>query len=116
MNQERLLKIILGVRSTEKSTRIQAKGQYVFKVAIDSTKTEIKLAVKQLFNAEVESVGIVNVKAKTRRVGAIKGSRKRWKKAYVALKQGYHIQSIADMTPTSASTPTPMLAKAAGGL
>lgn len=116
MNQERLLKIILAVRSTEKSTRIQAGGQYVFKVATDATKTEIKLAIKQLFNVEVESVGIVNVKAKKRRVGAITGRRKKWKKAYVVLKPGQKIQSITDMTPTSASsTPAPMLTKAAGG-
>lgn len=98
MNQEKLLKLILGVRTTEKSTRIQSRGQYVFKVTTDATKTEIKAAVKQLFSVEVESVGIVNVKAKTRRVGAITGSRKKWKKAYVVLKEGYSIKSITEAT------------------
>ena len=102
MNQEKLLKIILGVRTTEKSMRIQSGGQYVFKVTTDATKTEIKAAVKQLFSVEVESVGIVNVKAKTRRVGAIIGSRKKWKKAYVVLKEGHSIKSI---TETIAATP-----------
>lgn len=98
MNQEKLLKVILGVRTTEKSTRIQSAGQYVFKVISDATKTEIKAAVKLLFSVEVESVGIVNVKAKRRRVGAITGSRKKWKKAYVVLKEGYSIKSITEAT------------------
>ena len=101
MNQEKLLKIILGVRTTEKSMRIQSRGQYVFKVTTNATKTEIKAAVKQLFSVEVESVGIVNVKAKTRRVGAITGSRKKWKKAYVVLKDGYSIQAIAEAAATT---------------
>lgn len=99
MNQERLLKIILGVITTEKTTRIRERGQYVFKVVLDATKTEIKEAVRDLFKVEVESVGVVNVKAKTRRVGAITGSRKKWKKAYVVLKEGYSIQSIAETMP-----------------
>ena len=102
MNQERLLKIVLGVRTTEKTSRLQARGQYVFKVIVDATKTEIKAAIKQLFDVEVVSVGIVNVKAKARRVGAITGSRKKWKKAYVVLKEGYSIKSITEAT---ASTP-----------
>lgn len=102
IHQERLLKIILGVHTTEKSTRIRSRGQYVFKVAVDATKAEIKAAVKQLFSVEVDSVGVVNVKAKARRVGAIMGSRKKWKKAYVVLKEGYSIQAITEAAATTA--------------
>lgn len=102
MNQERLLKIILSVRTTEKTTRIQQQRQYVFKVVSDATKPEIKVAVRQLFEVEIESVGIVNVKAKKRRVGAIIGSRQKWKKAYVVLKEGYSIKSITEASAASA--------------
>ena len=105
MNQERLLKVILSVRTTEKTTRIQQQRQYVFKVINDATKTEIKTAAKQLFSVEVESVGIVNVKAKKRRVAAIIGSRQKWKKAYVVLKEGYSIKVITEASAASAIAP-----------
>lgn len=96
IRQERLLKIIQGVRTTEKTARLQNSHQYVFRVVLDATKIEIKAAVEQLFSVEVDSIGIVNLKAKMRRVGAIVGSRKKWKKAYVVLKKGHHIQVIAE--------------------
>ncbi len=101
MNQEKLSRILLSVRTTEKSTNIQAGGQYVFKVTNDATKTEIKAVVEQYFSVEVKSVCTLNVKAKSRRVGAITGSRKKWKKAYVILKEGQSIRSITEATATT---------------
>ena len=50
MSNERLYKVLLSPRMTEKSTRIgESSNQYVFKVTTDSNKKEIKDAVEKLF-------------------------------------------------------------------
>ena len=43
MNQERIYKVLLGPHISEKATVVaEEHGQYVFKVAKDATKLEIK--------------------------------------------------------------------------
>lgn len=93
MNNENLYKVLLSPKVTEKTTRLKADRQYVFKVLACANKFDIKNALKSLFNVEVESVRICNVGGKTRRFGSIEGRRKDWKKAYVTLKEGYAIKS-----------------------
>ena len=91
-SQERLLKVILGPVVSEKSTQIaDSRGQFVFRVATDATKAEIKNAVEVLFKKDVDSVQVVNVKGKKKRTGQRIGQRKNWKKAYVCLKPGQDI-------------------------
>jgi large subunit ribosomal protein L23 len=68
-----------------------AATQIVFKVATDSTKLEIKRAVQQLFEVQVDDVRVVNVKGKTRRTKTGVGRRSDWKKAYVRLAEGQDI-------------------------
>ncbi len=95
MNQERLMKVLLGPHVSEKSTRLSdAHNQVVFKVARDAAKPEIKQAVEQLFEVKVESVNIVNVKGKRKRFGRIEGRRSDWKKAYVRLAPGEDIDFL----------------------
>src|SRR5690606_28054445 len=93
MNQERMLKIILGPHISEKSTLMaEMDNQVAFKVARDATKPEIKEAVENLFKVQVREVQVLNVKGKTKR--SVRGkTRKRsdWKKAYVRLEQGQEI-------------------------
>lgn len=93
MNQERMLKIILGPHISEKSTTMaELDSQVAFKVARDATKPEIKEAVENLFKVQVRDVQVMNVKGKTKR--SFRGKmRKRsdWKKAYVRLEQGQEI-------------------------
>ena len=68
-----------------------AATQIVFKVATDSTKLEVKRAVEQLFEVQVDDVRVVNVKGKTRRTRTGVGRRSDWKKAYVRLAEGQDI-------------------------
>ena len=93
MNQERLLKIILGPHVSEKSTVLsEMDNQVTFKVAVDATKPEIKEAVENLFKVQVKDVQVLNVKGKTKR--SVRGKTRRrsdWKKAYVRLEQGHEI-------------------------
>ena len=63
MNQERVFKVLLGPHVTEKSAMpAGAATQVVFKVATDATKLEVKKAVEQLFDVQVDDVRVVNVK------------------------------------------------------
>lgn len=95
MNQEKLLKIILSPHLSEKAAAKDNGNQYVFRVARDATKPEIKEAVKLLFNTIVDAVRIVNVKSKPKRFGSIQGKSKCWKKAYVTLADGQKIDYTA---------------------
>ncbi len=90
--KERLLDVLLEPRITEKATRIgEENNQFVFKVARDASKPEIKSAVEQLFEVKVASVQVLNMNGKKKRFGATVGRRDNWKKAYVTLKSGYDI-------------------------
>lgn len=92
MNQERIYKVLLGPHISEKATVVaEEHGQYVFKVAKDATKLEIKKAVEQLFEVSVNSVRTAVVKGKTKRTRFGMGNRSDWKKAYVSLEQGQEI-------------------------
>jgi len=92
MNQERVFKVLLGPHVTEKAAMAAERNQYVFKVASDATKPEIKKAVQALFGKQVERVQVLNVKGKTKRTmrGGIR-KKSNWKKAYVKLAQGHEI-------------------------
>ena len=95
--KERLMKVLLAPRVSEKSTFIGEKhNQYVFRVAADATKPEIKAAVELMFKTKVKSVQVTNVRGKEKRFGRYVGHRRQWKKAYVSLAQG---QEISFQTP-----------------
>lgn len=92
MNQERLLQVLLAPHVSEKSATVgERNNQYVFRVASDATKPEIKSAVEQLFSVSVASVQVTNMKGKSKRFGAFQGRRSDWKKAYVTLAAGQEI-------------------------
>ena len=69
----------------------ELRNQYVFKVARDATKPEIKAAVELLFKVEVESVSTVVQKGKVKKFGRSIGRRDHVKKAYVSLKAGQEL-------------------------
>jgi large subunit ribosomal protein L23 len=95
VNQERLLKVLLAPQISEKATYVADKfGQFVFKVASDATKPEVKAAVETLFKVNVKSVQVLNVKSKVKRTGRIVGRRKGWKKAFVRLESGQEINFV----------------------
>ncbi len=95
MNDERLMKVLLEPRVTEKSTSTADKHrQFVFKVAPDSSKPEIRQAVEKMFAVEVESVQVLNVRGKRKMFRRAPGKRPDWKKAYVRLKPGFDIDFI----------------------
>ena len=92
MSIDKLTKTIVASRLSEKTTKMQADGQYVFRVGSRSTKGEIVQAVKLLFGVDVEAVKILNVKGKRRNFKNIAGKLIDWKKAYVTIKEGQSIK------------------------
>jgi large subunit ribosomal protein L23 len=92
MNQERIFQILVGPHVSEKAAIVtDLNNQYVFKVAIDSTKAEIKKSVEQLFSVKVSTVNTLKVKGKVKRNRYGMSAKSTWKKAYVRLEQGQEI-------------------------
>jgi large subunit ribosomal protein L23 len=93
MKQQELYRVIEAPVVSEKSTLLgDQHGKYVFKVKKSANKQDIKQAVELMFNVQVDSVHVLNVKGKTKRFGRFMGSRSDWKKAYVELKPGFNIE------------------------
>ena len=92
MNLERILTVIKEPHLSEKSTMLMHKQQqFVFKVANNATKAEIKSAVEHLFEVKVAAVSVVNLKGKRKRFRQLAGKRNNIKKAIVSLEEGYNI-------------------------
>jgi large subunit ribosomal protein L23 len=96
MNQEKMMQVLLRPVVSEKSTALaDSSRQFVFQVAREASKPEVRQAVEKLFKVQVDEVRLANVKGKAKRFGAVQGRRKDWKKAYVRLKAGFDIDFAA---------------------
>jgi len=99
MNQERVFQVLRAPHVSEKSHIVgDSHNQFVFRVASDANKAEIKAAVATLFNVKVERVTTSTVKAKSKRFRGQPGQRKGWKKAYVTLAAGEDIDFLDGVT------------------
>jgi large subunit ribosomal protein L23 len=98
LSREAMYEIIRTPVITEKATMLTERNQVVFRVAIDSSKPQIKKAVETLFGVKVLGVNTLVQKGKTKRFKGRPGVRSDVKKAYVQLAEG---QSI-DLTATLA--------------
>ena len=80
---------------SEKTTDlIQNYNTYVFEVDAEATKTDVREAITRIWNVHVESIRIINVRGKARRMGRISGYSRSWKKAIVKLKEGEGIDVL----------------------
>jgi len=92
MNRERIFQVLVGPHVSEKAAIVADEyNQYVFKVAVDATKSEIKRSVEQLFKVKVNDVNTLKVKGKVKRNRYGYSTKPTWKKAYVRLEQGQDI-------------------------
>jgi large subunit ribosomal protein L23 len=79
---------------SEKSTVLGEMGKYVFEVAPDANKIQIKHAIEEVFSnkkVQVLTVNIVRVPGKERRRGRSVGMTRSWKKAIVTLRAGQRL-------------------------
>ncbi len=77
---------------TEKNSALQAQGKYVFEVAGEANKHQIKQAVEKTFKVKVTAVNVMTVPGKERRVGGRQVQTQSWKKAIATLKPGDKIE------------------------
>ena len=70
---------------TEETMDMVDEKKYVFQVAKDANKTEVRQAVEKIFGANVAKVNILNVSGKTKRMGRYVGKTASYKKAVVTL-------------------------------
>ena len=82
---------------TEKTMTLQSnENKYTFDVDVNANKVEIKQAVEAMFGVKVESVNVMNVKPKTKRMGRYEGKTNRRRKAIVKLAEGNEINYFGE--------------------
>jgi large subunit ribosomal protein L23 len=88
--------VIIAPLITEKTMSGTALQQYTFEVHPQATKTQIRLAVQEIFKVDVLKVNTVNVLGKSknfaRRGRRTSGKQSDWKKAIVTIKAGQKIE------------------------
>lgn len=84
-------RVLLGTHVSEKAASMESNGVYTFKVAINSSKIEIKEAVRRSYGVLPVNVSVMNVEGKRKNFGKTKGRRSDWKKAIVTLPKGKNI-------------------------
>jgi large subunit ribosomal protein L23 len=81
--------IIIRPWVTEQATSLNELNQYVFEVAVEANKIQIRQAIQEIFNVKVKAVNTINVKGKLKRRrtrrGITQGYTKTRKKAIVTL-------------------------------
>ncbi len=92
---QRVLSVLRAPRISEKSAKLAEHNQYVFEVAVDATKSDVKSAVEQLFDVNVKSVNMVNIKGKLKLFRFRPGRKANVRKAYVRLAEGQSIDVAA---------------------
>lgn len=91
-----LSRVLVRPRITEKASDVSAQGTYVFEVATDATKTDVRNAVKEYYKVTPIKVNLVKIPTKkrvnrrTRKIGVSSQG----KKAYVFLKKGDSIEFV----------------------
>ncbi|HIC24090.1 MAG: 50S ribosomal protein L23 [Planctomycetota bacterium] len=87
--------IIIEALITEKSTfQTESQNAYVFKVAKDTNRIQVKAAIEEIFDVKVRKVNTINQSGKRRRVGRSMGFTSGFKKAVVTLEPGYEIDLL----------------------
>ncbi len=89
---ERFSHILIRPRVSEKAALHSGSNSYVFDVARNATKIEIKKAIKETYNVMPIQVNVINVKPKQRFIRGVVGKTTHFKKAIVFLKEGDSIE------------------------
>ena len=84
--------VLLAPVISEKSYGLLDENKYTFLVRPDANKTQIKIAVEQVFNVKVLDVNTLNRTGKRKRTRSGFGRRKDTKRAIVSLAPGDRIE------------------------
>ena len=86
--------IIFAPVVSEKSYGVLDQNWYTFLVHPDANKTQIKIAIQQIFNVRVLTVNTANREGKRKRTRTGFGQRKATKRAMVKLADGDRIEAF----------------------
>ena len=84
--------VIIEPVVSEKSYALMADNKYTFRVDDRAHKTQIRLAVEEIFDVGVVEVRTIKVRSKPKRRGLHRGTTRSWKKAIVQLAPGDRIE------------------------
>jgi large subunit ribosomal protein L23 len=84
--------ILIAPVISEKSYGLLDENKYTFEVAPDANKTQIKIAVEQVFDVKVTGVNTLNRQGKRKRSRTGWGRRKDTKRAIVTVADGQRIE------------------------
>jgi large subunit ribosomal protein L23 len=84
--------VLLAPVISEKSYGLLDENKYTFLVRPDANKTQIKIAVEQVFSVKVLDVNTLNRQGKRKRTRSGFGRRKDTKRAIVSLAPGDRIE------------------------
>ena len=89
--------IIIRPIITEKTMKLMdTDNKITFEVAKGTNKTQVRLAVEEIFGVNVEQVNILNCKPKTKRMGKYVGKTSAVRKAVVKLPEGQDINLFSE--------------------
>jgi len=77
--------VVLRPVITETTMMGMEEKKYTFEVDKRANKTEIKVAIEEIFGVKVEKINTLNVKGKPKRQGKYLGRTANWKKAVIKL-------------------------------
>lgn len=83
--------VVKGMIRTEKGSTLQPLNKYLFWIAKDANKIEVKRAIEDIYKVKVDAVNTVMMRGKLKRVRYAVGKTSDWKKAIVTLKDGNKI-------------------------
>lgn len=84
--------VVKNLVRTERATLLEPQRKYLFQVANEANKVQIRQAVEEIYKVKVEAVNTSVVPGKFRRVRQALGMTTPWKKAIVTLKDGHKIE------------------------
>lgn len=89
--------VIVGPVLTEKTMNLtQTQNKVTIKVNAKSSKEEIKDAFEAIFGVKVAQVNVINVRAKSKRLGRYEGKVSGYKKAIVKLAEGQSLDLYSE--------------------
>lgn len=84
--------VVIRPLVTEKSThQAGTQNAYAFEVHPEANKAQVKNAVEEIYDVQVEDVRTSLRRGKPRRTGFVQSRTKHWKKAVVVLHPDYRI-------------------------
>ena len=88
--------VIKRVLITEKGSALSVQNRYLLEVAKDATKPQIAEAAEKKFGVHVLAVRTANMKGGVKYIRGTRRTRTEatWKKAFVTVKAGEHIEQV----------------------